>query len=280
MSFNTTSQKVKSSQTSDQKPYEPTIAPINNLISAIPTYTGPSATETGAIGALGDNAAKGDPYSASIDGLAKSLYSTPSQAGTVSDGYQALQGRLNPIADGQNQSLTENPYIAHMLSVTADNAANAVKGQFASAGRDLSGYSQEATAKGISDAQLPILANQFNQQQGRTDAATRTLYDASGATAQGVAGLNTQAQTQQQRGIDVGNAAIAAGNYGPEQALNVEAQRRNLPYDSLDKMANILYPAAQLGRKTTATGTSKGRSTGFSLSLKDLISPTPAPGGG
>ena len=55
---------------------------------------------------------------------------------------------------------------------------NSVNGQFAGAGRDLSGLNQQYLGRGITAAEAPILLNQYNQNVAQRQQAASGLLGA------------------------------------------------------------------------------------------------------
>lgn len=271
-------QTTQQNQTAVSNPYEPARDDVNRFLTQIDrTSRGggryqPNAAEQAAFDQLRANAEAGNPYADQIGALANDLFATQSYAPQLQQGYADLERRLSGTADGANLDIENNPYISKMLSTVTNDAVNRVNSQFAAAGRDFSGYNQQALGRGITEAQLPVLAQLYQYEQGRSDAAARDLYAAKGETARGSAQLDQLRSSLRAMGIDVGNAALDAQNWGANQVLAIENQLRNLPYDELDRIAALLYPAAGLGGTTTTTGTSttEGSSSGFGGSLADI----------
>ena len=280
MSFSTGSkeQTTQQNQTAVTQPYEPARDDVNRFINQLGATTRgrgpyqPNATELAAFDELRANAEAGNPYADQIGGLANDLFGTQSYAPQLQQGYSDLERRLSGTADGTNLNLDNNPYIREMLDRVTSDATNRVNSSFAKAGRDFSGYNQRALGEGITAAQFPVLAQMYQHEQGRTDAAARDLYGAKGETARGSADLDKLRDGLRTMGIEVGNAGLAARDWGANQTLAIEEQLRNLPYDELDRIAALLYPAAGLGGTTNTTGTSntEGSSSGFSASLADV----------
>lgn len=271
-------QTTQQNQTAVSNPYEPARDDVNRFLTQIDrTSRGqgrfqPNAAEQAAFDDLRANAEAGNPYADQIGNLANDLFATQSYAPQLQQGYSDLERRLSGTADGTNLDLENNPYIRDMLNNVTNNAVNRVNSQFAAAGRDFSGYNQQALGRGITEAQLPVLAQLYQHEQGRSDAAARDLYAAKGETARGSAQLDQLRDSLRAMGIDVGKAALDAQNWGANQILAIEDQLRNLPYDELDRIAALLYPAAGLGGtvNTTGTSTTEQDSSGFSFGLEDL----------
>lgn len=267
MSLKMGSSKTKQQQTSQTDPWDVTIPYITDFLSKVPGAKGPTADQTNAIDDLKSQVSKGNPNAGAIMDLASDQFGAQSQSGTVRDGYTDLTRRLNPVADGANLDLGNNEHLQKLLTQVADDAAMRTNAQFAAAGRDLSGANQMAVGKGVTQAQLPFLLDQYNREVARTDAAGRTLFDAAGSTAGQVQNLDTATLAARERGIDTTKAGLDAQAYGPSQILNLDEQLKGLTMDELDRIAALLFPAAKLGEQSSGTAKSKSKSMGFGLNL-------------
>ena len=267
LSFGSSKKKTKSS--GEQDPWEPTIPALTQLIGQIQGEQGNVGITPGqeeAFAQLTENAGQGNPFEGQIFNLANDLFDVGSRAGTVEDAYGRIQDQLGGIAAGENLDVNENPYLQGMLQNVADDIQERINAQFAGAGRDLSGMNQQAVARGISEGTLPALFNQYNlERQNQADAA-KTLFGAGGQTAQTAQGLDTEALVNRLRGVEAGNAAIDAQNYGPNTILALEQQLKQLPLEDLGRIEALLGPLAQLGQQATEKSTQKGSSTGIGIS--------------
>lgn len=277
MSVSFGSKKQTTQQQSQSDPWSQAIPYVTDLLSktkAASADVGPTAKQSDAYAELESNAAAGNPYAGSIDKLATDLYGSTSYSPEVASGYTDLEKRLTPTANGENLDLSNNPQLQAALKTAADDAQWRINSMFAGAGRDLSGINQQSVSRGITQAEAPILLNQYNTEQQRTDAAARDLNTAKVNAATTKSGLDSATATLRQAGINVGNEALAAKDYGPNQILQLEDQLKNLPYDELSKLAALIYPAAGLGGTSSGTATQKGTSFGVSADLgKALAKP-------
>ena len=266
------SKTSKSKTTGEVDPWDVAIPDIESLLGRLRTSGADlgnvSETTSSAFDTLKTNAAGGNPYAADIDALTRDLFATPDRTGEVSGAFDTLNRRLSPTADGTNLNIEENPYVQRVLQNTTDDAVNRTSSMFAGAGRDLSGAHLGALGKSVVNAQAPVLMDQYTREQGRTDAAARDLFSAESGAATTMAGLDASRAGLRTGGIQTGQAAIDAANYGPERTIELEESLRTLPVDELARLAEILFAAGGLGQQTQGTGTQK--QSGFSLG----VSPT------
>lgn len=232
------------------------------------TGAGPNAAQQQAFGELRANAQAGNPYAGDIDGLTRDLFGTTSRAPRVDDAFAAYERRLAPTADGANLDVLNNPLLSQMLDRVSTDARTRANETFAGAGRSFSGAHAGALGTAVAEAQLPVLFNQYNLEQGRTDAAAGNLFQGAQSAATTGQNLDQASATLRSMGIDVGNAALDAKNWGPQQILAIEQTLRDMPVEQAAKLAAILFPAGQLGEQSTGTGTTKGRQSGFSAAVR------------
>lgn len=269
MSINMGAQKQKTTETAKRDPWAPTIEPVKAFISNIPTGAdaGPTDKQTQAFGQLEQLASQGDPNAAAYQKLATDQLGYQSSAPMIKTGLDDYTRRMSSVADGKNQDLANDPYLQQLLTQVGDEAANRNRAAFAAAGRDGSGYDMQTTARGVTQAQLPILMDQLNKEKARTDAAAAALHGATTSDAGAIDTLTSNALATRKGGLETGKAALEAKAFGPTQLLNLEEQMKGMKMDDLAKIAELLYPAAQLGSQQEGTKKSKGTSVGASLKL-------------
>jgi hypothetical protein len=234
------------------------------------TPTGPTPDQIAAANEIKTTAKAGHPFTDAIKGVATDLFETESRSPAVEAGYADFDARVKDTADGKNLDILNNPHLQAMLQLVGDNASEAVEGRFASAGRDFSGYEGRAIAKGVADAQTPLLLDQFNREQGRTDAAARDIYGANKDTQTTAAALDEMREKLRIAGIDVGQAGVDASLWGPETILKVEEMLKAMPAEDMKRWAEIFFPAGQLGSQESGTSQTKSSKWGVSASLKDV----------
>ena len=153
------------------------------------------------------------------------------------------------------------------LDVLKNDVSTQVNGMFAGAGRDLSGMNQQALARGITQAEAPVLLDAYNRALAGQRSAIDLLYGAGGQTAGLLSNLDQARLANQQAGIGAADAALTAQNWGPTQQLAVEAQRRGIPLQTLAAQYGMVLPAAQAFATTagTSSGSSSGTTSGTSV---------------
>lgn len=255
-------------QTSQTDPWDETIPLLKEFLGNLPKPQGETGAETKAFGDLSAIAGKGDPNAAAIQGVAKNFLGTQSRAPIVTDAYGTYQNRMRDVADGKNQDIGNDPHLQQLLTQVGDDAQNRTRAQFAAAGRDMSGMEGQTVARGTGQAQLPILMDQLNRERARTDAAAGNVFAAGNTTTSTAANADQAAAAMKMLGIDASKSALDAKTWGPSQILNLEQQKKSLPYSNLSMLAELLFPAAQLGEQRQGTSSTKGKSKSMGFGLK------------
>lgn len=270
MSFG--SKKTTTSSRSQSDPWDETIPFLQDFLKTMGNSSvaqiGPTGEQLSSYETLKANSKAGNPWSPQIGELAGDQFNAADRTGTVAQGYSDLQRRLRDTADGKNLDLANNTYLQGMLTQVGDDVMNRVNAGFAAAGRDLSGANQSAVAKGVTAAQLPLLLDFFNKEQARTDAAARDLNTSAGNSASQMAALDQVRNAIRSAGIGTANEAMNARDAGANTILNLEQQMKDLKWQDLAQIANLLFPAAGLGQQSSGKSTSK--SSGFSIGIGDI----------
>lgn len=261
-----------SQQASEQgmTPWAATSGLLGNLLDRIgglsPDLT---AAESGAFGQLAANASAGNPFASRIGGVADTLLAGggPDRTPTVNAAYDQYRAALTPFARGDYLDPAADPALRSYLDVLKDDVSNQVNGMFAGAGRDLSGMNQQALARGVTQAEAPVLLDAYNRAVAGQRSAIDALYGAGGQTAGLLSNLDQTRLANQQAGIGAADAALTAQNWGPMQQIAIEAQRRGIPLQTLAAQFGMVLPAAQAFATTsgTSSGSSSGTASGTSV---------------
>ncbi|MGJ4945883.1 tail fiber domain-containing protein [Bradyrhizobium sp. HKCCYLS1011] len=264
MGGQSTSTTTQQSQTAPWQPAQPLLQGILSQLNSGLNNTGLTSSESSALDTLKSNAAQGNPYAGQIGSYAQSLLSgggATAQAPNVQANLSSLQGYLTPYANGS--MIGNNPALAAQLAQIQTDVGNSVNGQFAAAGRDFSGANQMAYGRGVAAAEAPVIAAQYNQDVANQVAAANSLYNAGNTTANTLAGMQQQYLANQGQGVTAAQSALDAQNYGANATLAEEAQRRGIPLQTLQLLAQIGTPIAGLGQQSNSTGTTVQEKSGI-----------------
>ena len=251
-------------------PWAATSGLLGNLLNQIGGLS-PNLTEaeSGALGQLSANASAGNPWASQIGGVANTLLAGggPDRTPMVNGAYDQYRVALAPFARGDYVDPASDPALRSYLDVLKNDVSTQVNGMFAGAGRDLSGMNQQALARGITQAEAPVLLDAYNRALAGQRSAINSLYGAGGQTAGLLSNLDQARLANQQAGIGAADAALTAQNWGPTQQLAVEAQRRGIPLQTLAAQYGMVLPAAQAFATTagTSSGSSSGTTSGTSV---------------
>ena len=251
-------------------PWAATSGLLGNLLNQIGGLS-PNLTEaeSGALGQLSANASAGNPWASQIGGVANTLLAGggPDRTPMVNGAYDQYRVALAPFARGDYVDPASDPALRSYLDVLKNDVSTQVNGMFAGAGRDLSGMNQQALARGITQAEAPVLLDAYNRALAGQRSAIDSLYGAGGQTVGLLSNLDQARLANQQAGIGAADAALTAQNWGPTQQLAVEAQRRGIPLQTLAAQYGMVLPAAQAFATTagTSSGSSSGTTSGTSV---------------
>ena len=251
-------------------PWAATSGLLGNLLNQIGGLS-PNLTEaeSGALGQLSANASAGNPWASQIGGVANTLLAGggPDRTPMIDGAYDQYRAALAPFARGDYVDPASDPALRSYLDVLKNDVSSQVNGMFAGAGRDLSGMNQQALARGITQAEAPVLLDAYNRALAGQRSAIDALYGAGGQTAGLLSNLDQARLANQQAGIGAADAALTAQNWGPAQQLALEAQRRGIPLQTLAAQYGMVLPAAQAFATTagTSSGSSSGTTSGTSI---------------
>lgn len=274
MSFGSSKSKSSSNTKTTQDPWKPTIDYLSDYIrlSGNQGGIGLSPDQQASMSALKGNAAGGNPFTPQIGQLANDAlnYSAGTQAtDQANQGLSDLQSQLGSYASGQNLDPMSNPYLQGMLTQVADDAQNRINAMFAGAGRDLSGANQMAVGRGVTQAQLPLLLQQFNRGQDQQFDAAKTLYGATRDTAAFGSDQRANELATRGQGIGLAQAALDARDWGAQRLFDLDQAIKSVPYEDIAQLLAIMQPVAGLGGQGTSNTNSKSSSSGFGISLSD-----------
>ncbi len=225
---------------------------LSGVQSQVPNYS-PNQTEQTALGNLLSNAQSVPGFGAQAGDITGKFFGGD-PTGLLNPALQNYNTAINPIASG-NLDPTKTPGIQNLLDTIRSDVSNSVNGQFAGAGRDLSGLNQQYLARGIAQGEAAPLLNQYNQNVNNVMGAARGLYDAAGNTASAI-GAN------QQQGFNLATALPQVAGAAPMGVLAASNVSRALPLQNLGMLANLTVPIAGLGSQSVQRGTASSNTQG------------------
>jgi hypothetical protein len=257
MGGTSTSEQTQNSTTNPWEPAQGALKGILGQLNGQLGNTGLTSAESGALDSLQANGQ--NPLSGQIGDFAKYLMGgggANDQSGMINDAYKTYQQQMNPLASNTNYDPMQTPGLGDQLRTIQNDIGSSINGQFAAAGRDMSGANQMAYGRGVTQGLAPVLTAQYNQNVQNQQNAANGLYSAGNTTGGLLSGLNQQSNANKLQGVATSNDALAAQNSGANATLAAEAARRGIPMQALGLLAQIGIPIAGLG------GQSTGKSTG------------------
>lgn len=254
--------KQQQTQSSESNPWaaaQPALQGILGQLNPLIQNSGLSSASSNAIDQLQQSANQGNPFASQINANTTNLLNgggANAQAGNVQSGFDAYKAQTNPLASNTNYDPMQTPGLADALAAMKSDITGSVNGQFAAAGRDMSGMNSQTLGRGLTQGLAPVIVDQYNKNIANQQNAAGNLYNASNTNAGLLTGMNQQGLANQQQGMTNSNDALAAKNYGATQTLNLEQLRQSLPAQQLGLLAQIGIPIGGLGG--TKTGTSTG----------------------
>jgi hypothetical protein len=226
---------------------------LGNAAAINPNLTG---AESNSLQGLIGNSGFLNQFTPQATSLANTLATGgPSVAGTLNNAYQQYQNELNPYASGANLNPMSTPGFANALSTLNTDITSQINGEFAAAGRSGSGDNAQALARGLSQGEAGLLANQYNTNVTNQLNSAQNLFGAGAGTTGILSQLNQQALANQQAGLGAAATAADFSNSPYYQQLAAEAQQRGIPLQTLAAQMGLVLPAAQ------AFGSQQGNQT-------------------
>jgi len=253
------------SQQSQTAPWQAAQPMLNGILGQLNNQlpnTGVTGGQTGALSTIENNANASNQFTPAINQYTGSLLNgggALNQAGNVNQNFQNYSAQTNPLASNTNYNPMSTPGIGDALGALNSDITQQVNGSFAAAGRDGSGYNQQALARGLSQGEGQLLANQYNQNVQNQQGAANNLFNAGNTNAGLLSGLQQQYLSNQGAGVSNVGAGLDAQNAGANATLAAEAAKFGIPVQNLGMLAQIGVPIAGLGSQST--GQSQGTQT-------------------
>jgi hypothetical protein len=272
MSFSFGSEEKKQTSASKQDPWAPAVPYLTKFLDQVGNVgrnagKGLTNAQKAAFGDLTDIAGASNPFVDEQKQLVSDLYNTQDRTGIVGDAYSTLQGQLSDYANGKYLDPMSNPQMQAMLQQVGDDAWNRTNAMFAGAGRDMSGANQIASSRGVTQAQLPLLLNEYARAQQMQMDAAGTLFGAGSNTATTMSNLDAQRADIRGQAAGAEQAAHDMETRGAKEIIDLEQMKKMLPYEELGALGSLLFPAGQMGKQTKSSGKSEGTSAGVGFNI-------------
>lgn len=269
MSGATTTQQTQQSQTAPWAPAQPMLQNILGQIGQVPT--GPSSGQTGAVGQIASEAGGVPSFGAAGAGAVNNLFgsNTTPQQNMLTNAYGQTSAALSPMLDPGYTNPMTNPQLGAAMSTLNSDITNQIGGEFAAAGRPIGTNADagQAVARGVSQGEAGLLANEFNTLSGNQLTAANQLMGAAGATASGVTGQQQAQLGNQLQGIQAAGAIPGLMTQPGTTALTAANLQAGLPGINVPGLEGMTIPIAGLGAQSSGTGTTSQQSPWYTTAI-------------
>ncbi len=262
--FNAGGNTSSFSQTNPYGPTQPGISNIINQITAAGNY-GPNGQPLSSGGAL--NSQESGLYNQAISNVNKLPNFGPAAAQTASNIFQTggdptgilrrEASSLNPLTEADLDP-TRTPGMANVLKTIQNDISNQVNGQFAGAGRSLSGLNTQTLSRGLAQGEAVPLMNQYNQNVSNRFGANSLLNNVS-QSAMGNLG----------QGANFAQLAPQLAQLNPMMAQQLVHQRNLAPLNYVTAYENAYNPLAGLGG--SVSGTQQSNQSGSGTATNSIL---------
>ncbi|MCZ7480559.1 hypothetical protein [Rhizobium rhizogenes] len=169
-------------------------------------------------------------------------------------GYNdAQQGALRNTQSLANSTYSISPELQKVLDAQAAKVSDTVNLNASAAGRYGSGSNQSLLAKNVGDLANSTIYNDFNNWQGRRDAANTSLFNMGqqGFNNLGAAYTGMNAPNQDLMNIGAMNEDLATRQKNDE--LRIFNEQQNKPWENLSRLNAIASGAGSMGGTTTTS---------------------------
>lgn len=254
---------------------------LSQLEGQLPN-TSMTGAQGSAINTIENNAALANQFAPQINGVTSSLLAgggALSQAPAIQNAFNNYQAQTNPLASNTNYNPYNTPGFSDALNTATSDITNNINGQFAAAGRDMSGANTQALSRGLAQGLAPIIQSQYQNNVANQQGAAGNLYNAGNTTSGLLSGLNQQGLSNQLAGVGNVSSGLDASNAGSNATLQAEAQRLGIPLGNLGLISQLGVPIAGLGSQSTGSGTTQNQMSGvqqfmgIASGLNSLVNP-------
>lgn len=255
-----TSTQQTQAQNSVTSPWAPAMPDLKKILGQVGAGNfSPTAGQTGATQGLVDATTGLPNFGTAGAGAVNNLFgsNTGNQQGILSGAYGQEQGALSPMLSAGYTNPYTNPALKSAMDTMNSDITNQIEGQAAAAGRPVGTNASmtQALARGLSQGEGGLLANEFNTLTGNQLQAAGALGGAAGNTASGLTAAQQAALNNQMQGIGAAGSIpglFTQGALGMLGAQNLQAQ---LPWANLGAAEGLVNPIAALGGQSTGTST-------------------------
>jgi hypothetical protein len=233
---------------------------LQNFLNQIGTAPmGATAGQTGAVNQIAGEASGVPSFAAQGENTVNNLFgsNTNPQQAILANAYGQTAGALSPMLDPGYTNPMTNPNLGAAMNTLNSDITNQIGGEFAAAGRPVgtNADSAQAIARGVSQGESGLLANEFNTLTGNQLNAANQLTGAAGATAGGLTAQQQAALENQLQGIGASGAIPGMLMQPGMTQLGAAGLQAGLPTMNMQQLEALGIPIAGLGAQSQGTGT-------------------------
>jgi hypothetical protein len=257
-------QNAASNLSQQRSPWDASTPFLQQLLSRLSgTSSSLTPTESSAISGLGSSGGYISQFLPQTTGLASSLLSgnaTPDRTGILGGAYDTLKSQLTPTASGQFLDPNTNPFFRQTTNTITDDVQKRLESLYAGSGRDPAGAGSMPywMGRGVAEGVAPTFANVYEQERGNQLGAANQLFGGGASTAAGLSGLDQTKLGNMLQGLNVAGTGQQIASDPFNTMLAAEAQRRGIPLQTMQMLAQMGVPIAGLGGTTSQAGTQTG----------------------
>lgn len=249
--------QAQNSQTAPWAPAQPMLNSILGQIGNAPI--GATSGQTAATNQLATAAGSVPSFAAPATNAVSGMFntSTTPQQNTLTDAYGKVSGALSPMLDPGYTNPYTNPALRSAMGTMNSDISNQIGGEFAAAGRPVgtNADSAQALARGLSQGEGGLLANEFNTLTSQQQGAAGQLTGAAGSTAGGVTAQQQVPLQNELTGISAAGAIPGLVTQPGQSAVAGANLQAGLPTTNLSQLLSLTAPIAGLGGQSTGSGT-------------------------
>lgn len=275
MSSDNTTTTQQSSQTNPYAPTIPLLANEASTIGGISTAITPEqqAAQNTLLGEASAVPNLGAPAAAAVTGNLNA--STAPFQGILSGALGTAQTNLGGIAGNTDYNPYDTPGFADAIKATNTGIGQQVESQFAGSGRDPTGSGggfAKAEALGESQADAPLIAQQYNANVANSQNANNALFNDANTASTGMSAEQLAALTQQLQGTNA--AGLLSGIFTAPGTTQYQAANTayGTPWTNLAPAEAATSGIAGLGGTSSGQGSTTQETSALTNTLGALAS--------
>lgn len=255
------SQQTQQGQNSQTDPWAPAQPMLNSILGQLGgANLSPTAGQSGAVNTIQGESGGIPNFGPQATNAVGNLFnsSTDPQQGMLRTAYDKASGALSPMLSAGYTDPYTNPALRSAMSTMNSDITNQINSQFAAAGRPAgtNADSAQALARGLSQGEGGLLANEFNTLTSNQMGAAGQLTGMAGSTAGGITGQQQVPLQNAVTGMGAAGSIPGLSTMPGQTQLMAANLQAGLPLMNLQGVEGLTLPIAGMGATSTGSGTS------------------------